>query len=87
MKSVQFQILLLLTEQPALRAYSAGSSGTRGKGRPRKQWIFDMKALFKNSMGLDMFEATQLAKKQTVVSPRNTHHEYKAVVDLIAVCQ
>ena len=38
-----------------------------------------MKAVFKNSMGLDMFEATQLAKTR-VVSPRDAHHGYKAVV-------
>ena len=59
-------------EQPALRAYRAGSSGTRAKGRPRKGWIDDMKAVFKNSMGLDMFEATQLAKtrRQTGKNPR-----------------
>ena len=39
-----------------------------------------MKAVFKNSMGLDMFEATQLAK--TRQSPRDAHHGYKAVVEV-----
>ena len=42
-------LMRLPTEQPALRAYRAGSSGTRAKGRPRKRWIDDMKAVFKNS--------------------------------------
>ena len=30
---------------------------------------FDMKAVFKNSMGLDMFEATQLAKTRQLFLP------------------
>ena len=37
-----------------------------------------MKAVFKNSTGLDMFEAAQLAKNQTLFSPRDAHHGYDA---------
>ena len=39
-----------------------------------------MKAVFENSMGLDMFEATQLAKTR-VVFPRDAYHGYKALVE------
>ena len=41
----------------------------RVKCRPRKRWIDDMKAVFKNSMGLDMFETTQLAKTRQLFLP------------------
>ena len=56
-------------EQPALRAYRAGSSGTRAKSRLRKRWIDDMEAVFKNSMGLYMFGTTQVAETGQLFLP------------------
>ena len=58
--------------QPALRAYNVRGSGARSRGRPRRRWSDDMRAVFQDS-GLDMFTATQLAKRRTLcISPRDT---------------